>query len=150
MEKEVALSFNEKCDKVLNYLADLSRSDNQVQIMIHITKLSTATGINSNDPVINFLQYQKKFIDMDIKSAHLQISSSGLEFISNNSFCRIQDNLETNNSLNWYNQQDAKQRFDDYPVVMRQKRNAYIFAAVGILLTLLSTMIAIVEYLKCK
>lgn len=150
MEKEVALSFNEKCDKILNYLADISRSDNQIQVMIHINKLSTDTGINSNDPVINFLQYQKKFIDMNIKTAYLQISSSGLEFISNNSFCQIQANLETNNSLNWYNQQDAKQRFDDYPIVRRQKRNAYIFAAIGILLTLLPTMIAIAEYIKCK
>ena len=150
MERQITLSFNEKCDKILNYLADISRRNDDVQILIHMNKLNTETGIKMNDPVINFLSHKKRYIDIDIKTAYVQISSAGLEFISNNSFCQIQANSDTNNLLNWYNQQDAKQRFDDYPLVKRQKRNAYIFAAITLALTIISTWIAIAQYLKCK
>jgi hypothetical protein len=139
-------SFNEKCDRVLNYLSNISKSDNDVQILTHLNKLSTDTGISINDPVINFLSYQKNFITLHTKTAHVNISSLGMAFISHSSFVKEQLKSETEVTLKWYETENAKQIFDDYPIV---KRRAIRGEAIAILALIVSG-IAIVLPLICN
>lgn len=150
MEKEIELSFNEKCDKVLRYLAEIANSETQVQYLTSLNQLVADTGVNLNDPVINFLERHKGFIYMPRNEPYIQISSPGLAFISHSSFVQEQLKLETEGKLKWYETENAKQIFDDYPIVKKQRNRSYIIVVITILMTIVSTWIAVAQYLKCK
>ncbi len=134
-------SFNEKCDKVLFYLKGIAESNTQVQELIKMDRLILDTGIKINDPVINFLSYQKKFIDIHMQNGYIQISSAGMAFISHSSFVKEQIKSDTEGLLKWYETENAKQIFDDYQnVKSRTIRSewiaifALIVAAIGLIL----------------
>src|SRR6185312_14299988 len=95
-------SFNEKCDKVLRYLADISNKETKLQILTHLNTVSSDLGINPGDPVLHFLETEKKFIYRPNFGPHIQISSSGLAFISHSSFVQDQLNSDTEGKLRWY------------------------------------------------
>ena len=50
----------------------------------------------------------------------------------------------------WYDHEDAKQRYEDYHKVKRQKNVAYIATVISLLITLAALIIAYKQYLKCK
>jgi hypothetical protein len=133
-------SFNEKCDRVLNYLLD---KPSQYIEMLSWDKFTSETGITKGDPVIDFLYKDKRFIE--ITTSSINISPLGTAFISHDSFCKNQSALETKQSLEWYNREDAKQRFDDYPTIKRQRNTAYVL---GILMFILAIITLIVHFNK--
>lgn len=133
-------SFNEKCDKVLRYLAEISMKETNVQILTHLNTVCSDLGINTNDPVLNFLERHKEFIYRPQNSAHVQITSPGLAFISHSSFVQEQLKSDTEGKLKWYETENAKQIFEDYPNVKRRSiRNEWIaiFAAAAAVLGLI-------------
>ena len=139
-------SFNEKCDKVLRYLAEISKSDNKVQILIHLNQLISDTRIEANDPVINFLSHHKKFIDIDMKSGYVQISSPGMAFISHSSFVEEQIKSDTERKLKWYETENAKQMFEDFPKTKaRTIRSEWIA-----IFALIATVIGLMLQWKCN
>ena len=134
-------SFYEKCDKVLIYLAEIAKSTTKVQPLTHLNKLHEDLGIELNDQVLDFLKRDKGFIYMPPNEPYAQISSLGLAFISHSSFVQEQLKLETEGKLKWYETENAKQIFDDYPVVKRRAIRsetiaifALIVAAIGLIL----------------
>ncbi len=69
-------AYNEKCDKVLLYLKDLTS--------IGWDTFSKDTGIKKEDAIISYLKDAKGFISHSPK--HISISDKGLSFISKTSF----------------------------------------------------------------
>ena len=138
MESE---TFNQKCDRILNYLND---KPNRYVELLSWENFTSETGISKKDYVIEYLYKERKFIDCTMSS--VSISSLGAAFISHNSFCKIQEALDTKQSLEWYNREDAKQRFDDYPTVKKQRDVAYGIAILGVVLTIISLIIALVKH----
>ncbi len=139
-------SFNEKCDKVLLYLLDIYKKEaGGVHQLTHLTKVESDIGISPHDAVISFLVYEMKFIYLDTKTAHIVITPKGISFISHSSFVKEQLIKETKISLDWYDREDAKQRFDDYPTVKRQRDVAYGLAILGAVLTIISVIIALAQ-----
>ncbi len=133
-------TFNEKCDKVLIYLADISKSDKNVTPLTHLNNVSKDLEISINDPVIHFLSHEKNFVFIDRKTAFSSITSSGFAFISHSSFVKEQLKSETEGILKWYETENAKQIFDDYAKVKsRTIRNEWIaiFAAAVAMLGLI-------------
>jgi len=134
MEKE---TFNEKCDRVLNYLKD--KPSRYIELLSW-KKFIEDTGINKMDPVIDFLWKEMKYIEMS--TVALNISPTGLAFISHNSFCKEQDAKEIKVSMEWYNREDAKQRFDDYPSLKRNKNWLLAIAIIEAILLLIGLLIS--------
>lgn len=126
-------SFNEKCDKVLLYLLNIYKNSVDVHPLTHINKLDQDIGIRSADEVIQFLAYQKKFIRIDTKTAYLNISPKGIAFISHSSFVKEQKRLDTETTLKWYEQENAKKVFEDYPVIDKRSKWA-LWISVALLL----------------
>lgn len=138
-------SFYEKCDKVLFYLLAIYKRNNRVQELIHINQLEADTGIDSNDAVINFLIYEKKFVYMDLKTAYLQISTKGIAFISHSSFVREQENSDTAVSLKWYDQQNAKDVFDNYPEIKKKANFTFYLSIITALVLILELIFLFVS-----
>lgn|GEM_PF-4085630 len=103
-----------------------------VHYLIHLTKVEVDTGISPHDAVISFLVYEKKFIYLDTKTANIVITPKGISFISYSSFVKEQEKLDTEITLKWYEQENAKKIFEDYPSV--DKRSKW---AIGISIALL-------------
>ena len=133
-------TFNEKCDKILHYLLEFDKSEKNVTPLIHLEKLCSELGIVHNDPAIHYLSHEKNYISLDRKTAFCSISSLGIAFISHSSFVKEQLKLETDNKLKWYETENAKQIFDNYPLEKsRAIRNQWIA-----ILALIVSVIAIV------
>jgi hypothetical protein len=139
-------SFNEKCDKVLRYLAEIATKETNVQILTHLNTLCSDMGINANDPIIRFLTRDKGFIYMPPHEAFVQISSLGLAFISHSSFVQEQLKSETEGKLKWYETENAKQIFEDYPKIKTRAKRSEGYA----ILALIVSAIAIVLPLICN
>jgi hypothetical protein len=127
-------TFNEKCDLVLTYLKN--RPSRFVESTT-IQKFTEETGISIHDNAVIHLQIDKNYIEYD--KSDINITSLGASFIENNSFHKMQQDTELSSSLLWYNADDAKQRFEDYPKVKKQRNIAFIFSG----LTLLIAAIAV-------
>jgi hypothetical protein len=139
-------SFNEKCDKVLRYLAEIATKETNVQILTHLNTLCSDMGINPNDPILRFLTRDKGFIYMPPNEALVQITSLGLAFISHSSFVQEQLKSETEGKLKWYETENAKQIFEDYPKIKARAKRSEGYA----ILALIVSAIAIVLPLICN
>ena len=141
MERE---SSNEKCDRILIYLNNKPIPYKQTLSWDTFTK---EIGIGKSDESIGFLA-EKGYINQTFSD--ISISDSGRDFIANYTFHQKRIEEETKSSLDWYNQQDAKQRFEDYSTLKRQRKVAYIISGVMLLIAIVSLIVAIQQYLKCK
>ncbi|MEO6229196.1 MAG: hypothetical protein ABJB11_06955 [Ferruginibacter sp.] len=144
-------SFFEKCDSVLFYLKEKSngqRSD--VIFPIKLDELERNTGVTFSDEVLNFLANDRKYIERHYSgSQYFNLTSAGMAFISHNSFVKGQKKIDEEDVLKWYHNANAKQQYDDYPKIKRQKDNAYIVAIVSAIISLSSVIIAYWQYTKC-
>lgn len=134
-------SFNEKCDCILRYLKGIADKQHEVMELIKANKLQLDTGININDPVINFLSHHKKFIDIDMKTGYVQISSLGMAFISHSSFVEEQIKSDTEGLLKWYETENAKQMFEDYPKTKARTIRSEWIAIFAVIATVLGLML---------
>ena len=73
----------------------------------------------------------KKYIGST--SHDVWITPLGEQFISNSTFHQEQRESEIESSLNWYNREDAKQRFEDYPSLKKREQLLPIIAVVELL-----------------
>lgn len=137
-------TFNEKCDKILNYLFEISKKDKQVQILTHLNIVSSDLDITTNDPVLHYLSHEKKYVYIDMKNAFTNITSSGIAFISHSSFVKEQLKSETDTKLKWYETENAKQIFDDYPIVKRRTIRSELIAIISIIIATIAVIIQLV------
>ena len=121
-------TFNEKCDRILRYLL---AQPNRFEQITTWQKFTTDTSINSSDSALSFLLKDKKYIGST--SHDVWITPLGEQFISNSTFHQEQRESEIESSLNWYNREDAKQRFEAYPSLKKREQLLTIIAVVELL-----------------
>lgn len=142
-------TFYEKCDKVLLYLKENSSGQRpDVIFPINLNELEKNTGVSFSDDVLNFLVNDKKYIERRYtnKAQYFNLTSSGMAFISHSSFVKEQSKKDEEGKLRWYETENAKQAFDDYPNIKnRAKRSEWI----AILSLILAVILPMIEW-KCN
>ena len=109
------------------------------EVLAEIERLNLVTTKNSG-PQISYLL--KSPIKEQIKSLPIEFIGKPYEY-----FLDVeQKELREAKMEKWYNRQDAKQRFDDYPKVVNEKRWAIGISIAAIIVT---TVIAIATKGKC-
>ena len=135
-------SFYEKCDSVLIYLKDKSSGQQKDAILlIKLDELEQNTGVVFSDEVLNFLINDKKYIERHYSgSQYFNLTSLGMAFISHSSFVKEQQKLDGDNILKWYQTENAKQIFDDYPNVDKRAKRSFLLSLLAIILAGLSLL----------
>lgn len=135
-------SFYEKCDAVLLYLKEQSSGQRPDAIIpIKLTELEEKTGVTFSDEVLNFLINDKKYIERRYSgSQYFNLTSLGMAFISHSSFVKEQEKLDAENVLKWYQTENAKQVFEDYPKVDRRAKTSLLLSCLALILAGLSLL----------
>lgn len=142
------------CDKILKSFIKEGASSYQIE-----GNIFTEFGGKGNG-IIN--QAMHKLIDVDVyilrgNNGYCRLSGTASEFIAKGGYeglCKRsvgENELKAQKELqeNQIRQLDIMIKVDqvvDYPTVKRQRRNAYIFGAMSVLIAI----VAYLQYLKCK
>jgi hypothetical protein len=137
-------SFYEKCDAVLLYLKEESSGQrHDLIIPIKLKELEERTGVTFSDEVLNFLINDKKYIIRQYgqSSQLFYLTSLGMSFISHSSFVKDQEKLDAENILKWYQTENAKQVFKDYPKVNNRAKLSLLLSILAVIIAGLTLLI---------
>ena len=137
------ISFNEKCDNVLLYLKKSLGQHKDAILPTRLDELEKNTGISFTDNVLNFLANDKKYIERTYSGGwqHFHLTPSGMAFISHSSFVKEQEKLDSDTSLKWYQTENAKKIFEDYPNVNRRSKTSLYLSWFAVGLTVIGLLL---------